>query len=304
MNGGRELTAWVERALRACVLSVLIVLLPLADVLAKTEQKVLLPGTRVYLVTQDEVSGRRRAGVRKGDLVPCKVWRDVTVGGAVLIKAGTPAMARVEKVRHAQIAGVKGKLILEALETTAVDGQTVQLDGGYNKSGKNRMGLSIALGAVVALPLIFITGKPAELPKGTVFDTYTGIQQRILIPVDDDAEVVPVLSLSDLGAGFTASVDLERLQNERKPRFFHMNLSGVPAGIDEFVIDRINGEEVAQIPLEVVATSQTDEGQDVVARVKIKTLVKKFTKGINRFEVAFTEDGERTGAEVVLNIQF
>ena len=36
----------------------------------------------------------------------------------------------------------------------------------------------------------------------------------------------------------------------------------------------------------------------------IKPLAKRFTKGINRFDVAYNMNGERVATEVVLNIQF
>ena len=40
-----------------------------------------------------------------------------------------------------------------------------------------------------------------------------------------------------------------------------------------------------------------------VAEVSAKTLAKHFARGINRFEVAYTEDGQRHATEVVMDVQ-
>ena len=39
--------------------------------------------------------------------------------------------------------------------------------------GANHTALAVTLCALVAWPLIFIKGKKAELPPGTIFDAYT-----------------------------------------------------------------------------------------------------------------------------------
>ena len=52
-----------------------------------------------------------------------------------------------------------------------------------------------------------------------------------------------------------------------------------------------------------ISVEETDDHATIRATVSIKVLAKRFTKGINRFEVAF-HDGERTAQEIVLDIQF
>ena len=101
--------------------------------------------------------------------------------GIVLVKAGTLGNCKVESVKHANIAGIKGKIVIGALDTKTVDGQSLQLTGGYNKEGKSRMAMTISLGVIVFLPLIFITGSPAELPDGTVFDAYSGPDVPVVV---------------------------------------------------------------------------------------------------------------------------
>jgi hypothetical protein len=40
-----------------------------------------------------------------------------------------------------------------------------------------------------------------------------------------------------------------------------------------------------------------------VAEVSAKTLAKHFARGINRFEVAYTDGGERRATEVMMDVQ-
>src|SRR6185436_11686262 len=128
-------------------------------------------GTTFYGETEERVTSRvKKEGTEVGDVVKAHVWRDVTVDGQVVIKAGTPMLVRVSGVKKAKLAGIKGQLELEAVSTKAVDGDDVLLDGGYDKSGHGRKALSISLAAAVAWPLIFIHGKAAVLDPGTVFD--------------------------------------------------------------------------------------------------------------------------------------
>ena len=261
-------------------------------------------GVRVYAALIEKVSGRRRSGVTEGQPVHCRVWRDVVVDGAVVIKAGTPLLARVERVKHASIAGVKGKLVLAALETRAVDGQTIQLEGGYHKEGKSRMALSITLGAVVFLPLIFISGRPAELPRGTVFDTYVSVPVTVKLDDAGDEAAVPVISLAGIEGSFSAEVDLQKLQDARHPKVFHIWLQGDVRPEDGFAIDRVNDQEIPSIPLKVIDSSERDGETALLATVPIRALAKHFSKGINTFHVARTRGKEVERQEIVLNIQF
>jgi hypothetical protein len=134
-------------------------------------QTAIIPtGTPVYgELDQQVVSKKKKFNV--GDIVRAHAWRNVVVNGRVVIKAGAPMVLRVKHLKTAKIAGIKGDLDLEAISVRAADGSDIMLDGGYDKSGKGRKVLSITLFALVAWPLIFIKGKAARLPAGTVFDS-------------------------------------------------------------------------------------------------------------------------------------
>jgi len=207
--------------------------------------------------------------------------------------------ARIDSMKTAKVAGIKGKMAIAALETEAVSGEPVSLSGGYNKGGKKRMALSITLAAVVAWPLIFIKGKAAKLPAGTVFDSYT--DGPLVLSVEDAA---PPKAL-EVGSGEAFGVEIlyDELEQQDKPRDLPIlvTLSADPSG--GLYIDRINGAEIPRLPMEIVSSEAVNEGVSIRALVGLKPLVKNFKPGINTFHVAYDSPSGRAGTEVILNIQ-
>src|SRR4030095_14411967 len=176
-----------------------------------------------------------------GDIVQCSVWRDVQLQGIVLVKAGTRGNCKVESVKHSNIAGVKGKLVIAALDTKTADDQLLQLTGGYGKEGKSRMALSISLAALLLLPLIFITGGAAVLPDGTVFDAYSG--PDVPVKVAYEVNTFPAINLAGVMAPFSAEVLLDDfLVPDAKPELFKIRITKEGALPSKFVIDSVNGK--------------------------------------------------------------
>lgn len=256
--------------------------------------------TRVYLATKEPLVGKK-GELEVGRLVRCEVWRDVVVNGEVVIRAGTPATARVDSLSYRKVAGIKGKMTLGALETEAVDHQPVALAGGYNKEGSGRIALSASLSALVAWPLIFIPGKAAELPAGTVFDAYT-LQSVTVAGVGDS--VPPVIMLGGSDPSLSVGLLYDKLQGQEKPRVFEFLIHAPADAPATFAIDRINGEPTDPLPLTILNTSAGAGEQTVNAAVGIADLAKRFKKGINTIEVAYTGDTGRVASEVVVNVQF
>ena len=111
-------------------------------------------GTRVFIELDQEVTSKKKHN-RTGNFVRAHVWRNVVVDGRTVIEAGAPAFVKIGEIKSAKVAGIKGQLELEALQVTAIDGADVDLEGGYDQSGKGRMALSISLAVFIFLPLIF-----------------------------------------------------------------------------------------------------------------------------------------------------
>jgi hypothetical protein len=238
--------------------------------------------------------------VRPGDLVRSKVWRDVVVGDKVVIAAGTPVIARVDSVKGRSIAGVKGKLTIGAYETESVDGQTIQLSGGYGKEGKGRMALSI-VGAVFLLPLIFIPGSAAEMPAGSVFDAYVDRSWEISVEDSPESKIIDLSAFSQ--EDISAELLYDKLADQEKPKNFEFLVTIPESASRDLVIDRINGEAIKPLNLRLNSEVIEDDEALINASVKIKTLLKKFRKGINTIEIAYVEGEERISTEVVVNIQ-
>lgn len=255
-------------------------------------------GTRVYIETKEDLIAKGDR-VQQGQLVRARVWRDVVVNGHVLIAAGTPVIAKVDQVKHRQIAGVKGTMTIGAYETESVDGQAIQLSGGYHKEGKSRMALSITLGILFIIPIL-IPGKAAELPAGTVFDSY--IDRSWHIDVADSASTRKI-NLTNFGGEISAELMYDRFEAQEKPKYFEFEITVPAEASQEFVIDRINSETIKPLKLKIVSTSIEDDEAVVNVQIKIKTLLKKFAKGINTIEIANIAGDERVSTKLTVDIE-
>jgi len=265
--------------------------------------EVVIPeGTTVYLSTMQTVIGKK-SETAVGNIVPARVWRDVVVDGQIAIKGGTPAIVQVASIKGRFIFGIKGKMSLAAIQTSTVDGQTVYLTGGYNKEGKSRMGWSLGLGLLLVWPALFVPGKAAELPTGTVMDSFTSGTMTVSIQGKNKPRAV--IDLGSIMSGFSVEVLYDLLTNVKKPKYFDFLITTDLDAPSEFSIDVVNNAEITPIELEVlsVETDEENEEKAVRAKVRIKTLAKKFKKGINTFELSYYNDGERVSEEVTLQIE-
>ena len=254
--------------------------------------------TRVYVKTTQGLIGKRDQA-QEGQSVRAEIWRDVVVNGHTLIAAGAPVVARVDAVKYRNIAGVKGKMTVGAYETESVDGQAIQLSGGYNKDGKSRMAVSITLGVLFILP-IFIPGKAAELPAGTVFDA--NVDRNWDIDVGAAASV-QTIDLSYFGSDIEAELLYDKLESEEKPKYFEFQITVPVDAPRTFVIDRVNSDEIKPLKLKVLSETIEDDEAVINAQIKIKTLIKKFAKGINTIEVTNTGTDERVSTKLTVDIE-
>jgi hypothetical protein len=258
-------------------------------------------GTRIYVETNQDVVGKKKR-TSVGQIVRASVWRDVIIDGQIIIKGGTPVLVRVDSIKGAKVAGIKGKMSLGAYETTLVDGTPVQLSGGYYKEGKGRIALVASLAGIVFLPLIFIKGKAAKLPSGTVFDAY--IDRTVTVEVPGYKKSGRSIDLTSvLGQSFYAEVLYDELEAVEKPKVFSFAIQAPVGNSGEFIIDKVNGETIKALKLTANLTGAEEGMEFWHGEVDIKKLGKKFQKGINTFEIATTIEGERVATEIVLDIQ-
>ena len=165
------------------------------------------------------------------------------------------------------------------------------------------MGWSLGLGLLVVWPALFVPGKAAELPTGTVMDSFTSGSVAVNIKGQDKPRAT--INLGSLMSGFTVEVLYKLLTEVEKPKYFDFLITTDLPAPSEFSIDVVNNTEIKPIALELlsVEANEEDEESSIRANVKIKTLAKKFKKGINTFEVSYVLDGERISEEVTLQIE-
>lgn len=270
----------------------LALLLPAVAMPAET---VTIPfGTTVFCELDRQVTTRQKEvyAVQTGDIVQAHVWRDVWVDGHRVIAAGTPVYAKVERMKKARMAGQKGFLEIEVLSAPAVDKQHVALDGGYDRSGKGRMGVTIGLAVALAWPFVFIKGKNVFLEPGTIFDAV------VRAPIDVEVAVgSPGPDQASEEPGLVVKILYEELDLEKKIKELPLTLHAAEGSLTRANVVSVNGNEINPIQVAVLG----DEGEDTYrAVVDFRLLSNHFGRGMNRFEI---EMGEHR-AEVLLEIEF
>ena len=254
-----------------------------------------LPGTTIYVVTQETLIGKKDR-VAEGQVVACKVWRDVVVDDHVVIREGTPVYVKVDEFKKKRMAGRRGKIALGAYETQAVDGTTVRLAGGYLKQGKSKVAQTALLAGMLLLPLLLLKGKAAELPRHTVFDAHVDATVTIAVGEQDR---VPLAEPDEAAGLLAVDVDYRRLEIEKKPKVFDLLVRGAGTG-DRLAVSAVNGAAITPIAMENVGL---DADGRLRSTVSIKELGKQLRPGLNELTVSGRIDGTQARADVLLEIE-
>lgn len=270
---------------QAAIAAVLLTALPtagIADVVRIPE------GTTVYCVLDESLSTKKKSSdfVRLGDRVRASVAEDVVIDGRVVIAAGTVVWSEVSKARRAKIAGIRGRLEVEANTVAAVDDTSIRLAGGYDRSGRGRFVTAAVLAKVVAWPFILIKGKQARLSRGVIFDAQTALPIDIDVTAPQD---LPVLR-ADI-PGFEVSIPYDRIDPEVRLASLPLLFTGLAADTDEAHVTAVNGQKIRRIEIFVV---------DGTGEVDFQQLAEHFRLGMNRFTV--TAEGQ--SVDVLLEFEF
>jgi hypothetical protein len=196
--------------------------------------------------------------------------------------------------------GVEGKISVAGLDTVAVDGQQVMLSGGYNKEGSGRKAVVWTVGLLLLWPVLFVPGGAAELPPGTIFDTYTASVLHLTADVSTSSRAI---NLAGVLSDYSAEFMLDEFLNSKKPEAFKIKITKTGTFPSEFTIDNVNDKPIEPIPLKLTEQSTADDTTTAFGEVKVKVLAKHFQKGINRFQVAYKDGQERVSTEVLVEIQ-
>lgn len=248
-------------------------------------------GTVVYGELAERVISKKKE-TSLGDMVRAHAWRNVTVNGQTLIKAGDPMIVRVSKVKKAKFAGIKGKLELQAVSVRCLDGSDVLLDGGYDKSGHGRKALAISLAALVAWPLVFIKGKQAVLDTGTVFDAVVQADTQVTMPRTGPPRI-------QLEKALEVTVLYDEMDPNKKAKLLPVSIRRCGGELVEAAVVTVNEKQIPRIPLSMDTPVSEEDCNVASGEIDLKALAQHFTRGINRFEVEVGELRE----EVILEIE-
>jgi len=264
-----------SRLVQAVIAAVLLTALPTAGI----ADLVRIPaGTTVYCVLDEDLSTRKKSSnfVRLGDRVRARVAEDVVIDGRVVIEAGTVVWSEVSKARRAKIAGIRGRLEVEA-NTVA---------GGYDRSGRGRFVTAAVLAKVIAWPFILIKGKQAHLSRGVIFDAQTAVPAEVEIMAPRD---LPVLR-ADL-PGFEVSIPYDSIDPEVRLASLPLLFTGLEPDTGEAHVTAVNGQEIRRIEITIA---------DGLGEVDFQELAEHFRLGMNRFTV--TAEGQ--SVDVLLEFEF
>lgn len=153
---------------------------PQAVILSAPTENVLRAGTEVLLIMSESINSNDKT-LRPGKLVRMQVANPISLGGAVVIPAGTPATAEVTEVRRKGMWGKSGRIEARVLNARVGD-RLVRLSGTFDDKGVT--GTAGVVGAVVLLPIagFFLTGTSANIPAGSGVKAFLDEDLRIAIP--------------------------------------------------------------------------------------------------------------------------
>ena len=98
----------------------------------------------------------------------------------LIIKKNIKVGARIEISDKAKGLGKEGTLKIIFNYITAVDGQNIPISGVYNYvKGENKSGTAVGLSFVLSPLFLFLKGKEANIPIGSLIEVY--ITQEINI---------------------------------------------------------------------------------------------------------------------------
>lgn len=249
-------------------------------------------GTRIFGELDELVSSDVKE-FEVGDFIGGHVWRNIVVDGQTVIAAGSPLTLQVSAIQKRRTFGRAGSVEVRAVSVTAVDGNEIFLDGGYDKRGESRVVLSSTLAALVAWPTLFIKGREAELPPGTVFDAAVPANTNVTVP-DGQRPTIRLGNLSDL----TAEILYDEMTEDSKDLPVQVQLCDQDWQ-SPFEVSEVNDNAIEPIEIEVVSESISGDCRIRDGAIRLKDLSEHFGKGINRLTVTAGSES----AELILDVE-
>lgn len=168
--------------------------------LAPSNETVLRTGTPVSLRMIEGVTTKEKSA-KINDRVRLEVAEAVKVGEAIIIPAGSPAVAELTDVRYKGMWGKSGRIVGRALTVNA-NGRTIRLSGTFDTKGGSGTVGAVAVSAIVFLPAgFFMTGKSAEFPAGTIVRAFVDEDIPFQVAATTPATAAQPMMVPGVGVG-------------------------------------------------------------------------------------------------------
>ena len=109
-----------------------------------------------------------------GEFINFVCAEDIYINNILFIKKNIKVWARIEISDKAKGLGKEGTLKIIFNYITAIDGQNIPISGVYNYvKGENKSGTAVGLSFVLSPLFLFLKGKEANIPIGSLIEVYT-----------------------------------------------------------------------------------------------------------------------------------
>lgn len=127
-------------------------------------------GTTIKVQSSNTLKSNK---ISEGDKLEFKVFEDLVIKGATVVKAGTTVNAYIESVEKSRALGKEGYIRLQFVSTSGVDGTLIPIRAiNSSISGENTLNTTIVLSALINPLFLFKNGKQAKLKEGKVMFVY------------------------------------------------------------------------------------------------------------------------------------
>lgn len=180
LSSGRVLDAWTTEEAAFLVTPQGPTAAPLAPRHgAKGSPVKLVAGTPVHIHPTDAISS---GSVQVGDQVAFTTSEAVTVNGKTVIESGAGAQGTVLMVVESAMANHGGELVLGIDSVQGVDGQAIPLRSTDASKGRGNHALSFALGRIVPLVGLAVSGRQAVVPPDQQFVVSVARDRLVMVP--------------------------------------------------------------------------------------------------------------------------
>ena len=115
-----------------------------------------------------------------GESIDFYCAENIVVDNKIIIKKNSKVTGRIESSEKSRSLGKEGSLKIIFNYISAIDGQNIPISGVYNYvKGDNKSGTAVGLSFVFSPLFLFVKGKEANIPIGSLIEVY--ITQEINI---------------------------------------------------------------------------------------------------------------------------